>query len=168
MRESICHSMSMVLDTYILVKTISPIFTPVDTPLVWVRPRAIRHHHHLRSAGKNKSRAQAPHRINSGGVQENAKTNPSSRRDEDASTRTQTQKCRLSTSTHLLNLPTRSSRRKHWKGRKWEESTTLVTNQHINLSPSPPSNSHKQRVQSIQKDPDVGRWVEWERERRGE
>jgi hypothetical protein len=167
MRESICHSMSMVLDTYILVKTISPIFTPVDTPLVWVRPRAIRHHH-LRSAGKNKSRAQAPHRINSGGVQENAKTNPSSRRDEDASTRTQTQKCRLSTSTHLLNLPTRSSRRKHWKGRKWEESTTLVTNQHINLSPSPPSNSHKQRVQSIQKDPDVGRWVEWERERRGE
>jgi hypothetical protein len=39
---------------------------------------------------------------------------------------------------------------KHWKKGKQEESTTLVTNQHINLSSSPPKQQPQQRVQSIQ------------------
>jgi hypothetical protein len=167
MREIICHSLSMVLDTYILSKTTSPpIFTPADRPLEWVRRRPFGTTTFSRTR-KNKSRAQAPHRINSGGVQKNAKTNPSSKgrgcfhpynRHKNVGFQRQ----------HIFPIFQRGPLRKRWKERKWEESTTLVTNQHNNLSPSPPSNSHKQRVQSIQKSPDVGRWVEWEGKRRGE
>ena len=147
---------------------VSPPFShPLTHHSSGFRPRAIWHHHRFYNAGTNKSRAQAPHRINSGGVQKNAKTNPSS------------EGTRMLPPVHkhknvdfqrqrIFSVYQRGPLRKRWKERRREESTTLVTNQHINLSRSPPSNSHKHRVQSIQKVPDVGRWVEWERERRGE
>lgn len=116
---------------------------------------------------KNKSRAQAPHRINSGGVQKNAKTNPSSKGRGCFHPYTGTKMSTFNVSTSSLSSNTvlsESAGRKE-DGRKAQRLLPISTSSSLLL---PPATATNNGCKAYKKSPDVGRWVEWERKRSGE
>jgi len=157
MREQVCDSLLMVFHTYALGQTIAPSFShplthhssgfvqgPFGTTIMVKRV-------YKQVPGASASQDQLRRRSR------NAKTNPSSRgtrilppvhKHKNVGFRRR----------HTFHLPPNKSRskKKCWRVGKWEESTTLVTNQHINLSLFSPQ-QQPQKTGARHTKPELGR-----------